>query len=77
MVVIATLMNIDGDPNRGIGNFEFSVPPRVGERVQVPQSWGIDVYEIVIVEHYPVELPRDAQLGERTPSIVIYGRGVN
>jgi hypothetical protein len=69
---IASLISISPDGvTKGIGNFEFVVTPRIGEKFSVNSHYATEEYEVVKLEHWPIEVPRDEQ--EKTiPRVLIY-----
>lgn len=69
---IASLISLSPDGvTKGIGNYEFVVTPRIGEKFSVNSQYGAEEYEVVKLEHWPIEVPRDEQ--ETTvPRVLIY-----
>ena len=67
MSFIASLISISPDGvAKGIGNYEFVVTPRVGEKFSVDSPYATEEYEVVKLEHWPVEVPKD-ELRKRFP----------
>ena len=50
---------------KGIGNYEFVVTPRIGEKFSVNSEYATEEYEVVKLEHWPLEIPRDEQDSSR------------
>jgi hypothetical protein len=69
---IASLISISPDGvEKGIGDYEFVVTPRVGEKFSLISSYATEEYEVVKLEHWPIEVPHDEQ--EKTiPRVLIY-----
>ena len=72
MSFIASLISISSDGvEKGIGDYEFAVTPRVGEKFSLVSSYATEEYEVVKLEHWPIEVPHDDQ--ERAvPRVLIY-----
>jgi hypothetical protein len=69
---IASLISVSPDGvTKGIGNFEFVVTPRIGEKFSVNSEYATEEYEVVKLEHWPIEVPRDAQ-DVAIPRVLIY-----
>ena len=72
MAFIASLIIIS--PNggaKGIGNYEFVVPPRIGEKFSINSPDATDEYEVVKLEHWPIEVSTD-ELEKSIPRVLIY-----
>jgi hypothetical protein len=69
---VASLISISPDGvTKGIGNYEFVVAPRIGEKFSVNSQYATEEYEVVKLEHWPIEFPRDEK--ETTiPRVLIY-----
>ena len=72
MSFIASLISTspDGVP-KGIGNYEFVVPPRIGEKFSINTPYATEEYEVVKLEHWPIEVPNDV-LENSIPRVLIY-----
>jgi hypothetical protein len=72
MSFIASLISISPDGvTKGIGNYEFVVAPRIGEKFSVNSQYATEEYEVAKLEHWPIEFPRDEE--ETTiPRVLIY-----
>jgi hypothetical protein len=72
MSFIASLISIASDGvTKGIGNYEFVVSPRIGEKFSVNSPYATEEYEVVKLEHWPIEVPRDEQ-EKALPRVLIY-----
>jgi len=71
---IASLISIAPDGlTKGIGNYDFVVTPRIGEKFSVNSHYATEEYEVVKLEHWPIEVPRDEQ-DATIPRVLIYCR---
>jgi hypothetical protein len=69
---IASLISISSDGiEKGIGDFEFVVAPRTGEKFSLVSSYGTEEYEVIKLEHWPIEVPHDDQ-NRAIPRVLIY-----
>ena len=66
--VIST--SLDGI-EKGIGDYEFVVSPRMGEKFSLVSSYGTEEYEIIKLEHWPIEVPPEGQ-DRAIPRVLIY-----
>jgi hypothetical protein len=74
MSFIASLLSIDPDGiAKGIGNYDFVVTPRIGEKFSVNSHYATEEYEVVKLEHWPIEVPRD-EAEPTIPRVLIYCR---
>ena len=72
MPFIASLISISPDGvAKGIGNYEFVVTPRIGEKFSVNSPYATEEYEVVKLEHWPIEIPSD-ELEKLIPRVLIY-----
>lgn len=74
MSFIASLISVSPDEvAKGIGDYEFAVTPRTGEKFSLVSSYATEEYEVVKLEHWPIEVEHDD--GERAiPRVLIYCR---
>ena len=72
MSFIASLISTGPDGlAKGIGNYEFVAMPRIGEKFSVNTQYATEEYEVVKLEHWPLEVPRDEQ-DTTVPRVLIY-----
>jgi hypothetical protein len=72
MSFIASLISVSDDGvAKGIGNYEFVVAPRIGEKFSVNSQYATEEYEVVKLEHWPIEIPHDEQ-DITIPRVLIY-----
>jgi hypothetical protein len=74
MSFISSLISISPDGvSKGIGNYDFVVTPRIGEKFSVNSHYATEEYEVVKLEHWPIEVPRDEK-ETAIPRVLIYCR---
>jgi hypothetical protein len=69
---IASLISISPDGvTKGMGDYEFVITPRIGEKFSVNSPYATEEYEVIKLEHWPIEIPRDEQ-EKAIPRVLIY-----
>jgi hypothetical protein len=69
---LASVITISPDGiEKGIGDYEFVVTPRIGEKFSLVSSFGTEEYEVIKLEHWPIEVPHDDQ-DRAIPRVLIY-----
>jgi hypothetical protein len=69
---IASLISISPDGvTKGMGDYEFVIAPRIGEKFSVNSPYATEEYEVIKLEHWPIEIPRDEQ-EKAIPRVLIY-----
>jgi hypothetical protein len=69
---IASVITVSPDGvEKGIGDYEFVVTPRIGEKFSLVSSFATEEYEVIKLEHWPIEVPHDDQ-DRATPRVLIY-----
>jgi hypothetical protein len=72
MAFIASLISVSPDGiTKGIGNYQFVVTPRIGEKFSVNSEYATEEYEVVKLEHWPIEVPHDDH-DRAIPRVLIY-----
>ena len=72
MAFIASLISISPDGvTKGIGDYEFVVTPRIGEKFSVNSLYATEEYEVIRLEHWPLEVPR-GEADTTIPRVLIY-----
>ena len=56
---------------KGIGDYEFVVTPRIGEKFSLLSSYATEEYEVIKLEHWPIEVPHEDQ-DRAIPRVLIY-----
>ena len=72
MSFIASLLSVSPDGvTKGIGKYEFVVTPRIGEKFSLNSQYATEEYEVVKLEHWPIEAPpSDQEIA--VPRVLIY-----
>ena len=72
MSFIASLISTSADGiEKGIADYEFAVTPRIGEKFSLISDYATEEYEVVKLEHWPIEVPQDDR-AKAIPRVLIY-----